>query len=99
MVALRSDETLCTDLEAYETSCLVGPVQGLLPARTRDQHGSGSVGAAQERTEDVAGLAVDADLLHPVDSTSFIDALDLLEDSLRRHEEADESAADLGLGL
>ena len=41
------------------------------------------------------GLAVDTDVLDPFDATRLFDAFDLLEDSFRRHEEADDGAADL----
>src|SRR5438270_8982658 len=41
IVFLFSDETLCTDLEAYETGGFVGPLQGFLPARTGGEDGPG----------------------------------------------------------
>src|SRR5206468_8899085 len=54
IVALFSDETFCTDLEAYETSGLVGPFQGLLAAVADREHCAGSISPAAERAEDVA---------------------------------------------
>src|SRR6186713_1754297 len=95
MVCLRSDVSFCTDLEAYETSSLVGPLQRLLATVAHCQHRSGAVGAAQERPEDVAGLAVDAHFLNAVDGTCLLDARDLPEHPLRRHEEAHDGTADL----
>src|SRR2546422_4708540 len=51
IVFLFSDETLCTDLEAYETGGFGGPLQGVLAVRTGGKDGSGPVGSSPERTE------------------------------------------------
>jgi len=45
IVSLLSDETLCTDLKAYETSGFVGPLQRFLPALADGQHPPGPIGA------------------------------------------------------
>src|SRR4029077_9641633 len=59
-IVLRfSDETFCTDLEAYETSGLVGPFPGLCAAVADREHGTRTVGSAAELAEDVARLAID----------------------------------------
>ncbi len=43
IVSLLSDETFCTDLEAYETGGFIGPLQRLLTAVADGQHRSGPV--------------------------------------------------------
>src|SRR5947207_10667298 len=63
-IVFRLDETFCTDLEAYETRGLVGPLQGFLAARSGGQHRTGAVAAAPKLAEDVPRLAVDPHLLN-----------------------------------
>ena len=63
------------------------------------EHRAGAVGAAAERAEDMARLAVDAHVLDAFDRTRLVRALDLLEHAFRRDEEADDRAADLGRRL
>jgi hypothetical protein len=95
MVGLLSDETFCTDLEAYETSGLVGPFQGFLAGLAHREYRAGPVRPAAERAEDVARLAVDANVLDAFDGACFVGALNLLEHAFGWDEEAYDAAADL----
>src|SRR5262245_43226748 len=97
IVALLSDETFCTDLEAYETSGLVGPFEGFRPAVPDGQHCACPVGSAAELAEDVAWLAVDAHVLDAFDRACFVRAFDLLQHAFRRDQEPRDRAADLRL--
>src|SRR5262245_21690486 len=95
IVGRFSDETFCTDLEAYETSGLAGPVQGFLAAVADREHSAGSVGSPAEIAEDMARLSVDADVLDAFDRPRLVRAFDLLEDAFGWDQEANDAASNL----
>src|SRR5205807_5986669 len=57
IVFLFSDESFCTDLEAYETDGFVGPLQGFLPTVADGEDRAGPVGASQEGANHASRLA------------------------------------------
>src|SRR2546430_2734910 len=81
----RFAETSCIcGHEAYAVRGRVRPRERLVAGVARREQGARAVGAAAERCVDVAGLAVDPDL---IDADQVVGYLDALEDARRRDQE------------
>src|SRR5436190_17032561 len=78
---------LLADVEPHLCGNPFRTLERVLAGRARDEHRPGAVGAAAERREDVARVAVDADALP-------LRHLDAVEHPRRRHEKARHGAAD-----
>src|SRR5581483_3341191 len=79
--------------EAYAVGCAASTLDGLLPRAADREHRAGPVGAAPERSEDRARLAVDAHPEDAVDRFRLADSLHLAQLAGLGDEEADAGAA------
>src|SRR3954470_11887979 len=78
------DVTGCIDrLEAYEIGRTASPLQRLLAALANRDHGARAVGAAPQRQEHVARLAVDPHVDDAVERPRLVDARDRAEHARR----------------
>src|SRR5918999_2683184 len=82
------------DEEAYCRRRTAGPLEGVVAAFPRREDRARAVGAVPELADDVAGLPVEAHLVHAVRGARLLDSLDGDEATGRRHEEEDARAAD-----